>query len=214
MKFLAINTANKQSDFVLNIDNNVFEKKMSAMEKHSESAMIGIADLFTQANQKVSNLDAIAVVVGPGSFTGIRIGISLALGFQTAFSHLKFIEITAFEYLKLQFLKDNPNNINNFTCVFNALSGKYFLQGFNKNGMPLSNPEMVENLDFLNSDFTLVGLEEENLDFVHFKVVLQPNVLNSIAKDKFENEMFSENLVPLYLRKSQAEDMLEKKENK
>ncbi len=211
MKILAINTANKQSDLVLNINNKLYEKKMSAMAKHSESAMVGIDSLFAKANQSIKNLDAVAVVVGPGSFTGIRIGISLALGFQTAFEKLRFIEITAFEFLKSQFLKDFPNHKKNFACVFNALSGKYFLQKFAPSGKALSQPEMVEGLSFLQKGLTTVALVEEQLEFATHSVTLTPKVLNQIAARKFEEKQFTSNLIPLYLRKSQAEDMFEKK---
>ena len=39
---------------------------MSASEKHSESAMLGVDNLLNQAGLNVGELDAFAVVVGPG----------------------------------------------------------------------------------------------------------------------------------------------------
>ncbi len=212
MKILSINTANKQSDITVLNNDKLFTKKMSASEKHSESAMLGVDNLLNQADLNVGELDAFAVVVGPGSFTGIRIGISLGLGFKTVFENLKLIEISAFEFLKEQFLKENKIVKENFLCVFNALSGKYFVQEFDKEGNAKFEAKMVENLDFVENYAIIVGLEEENMNFLTHNLVLEPETLNKIAVKKFEKAEFSENLIPVYLRKSQAEDMLDKKE--
>lgn len=211
MKILSINTANKQSDLAIMNKDELKTAKLGINEKHSESAMVAIDGLLSHANIKVKDLDAVAVVVGPGSFTGIRIGISLALGFSTVYEGLKLIEITAFEFLKQQYLSENKPN-KDFVCVFNALSGKYFIQSFDKNAVAISQPEMVEGTNFLQNFEIIVGLKEENLSFLTHNVVLQPETLAAIAKEKFENGDFGNNLMPLYLRKSQAEDMLDKKD--
>lgn len=211
MKILSLNTANKQSDIAVLNNDKLFVKKMSAREKHSESAMLGVDSLLKEAKLEIKDLDAMAVVVGPGSFTGIRIGISFALGFKTAFENLKLIKITAFEFLKAQFLKEYPKVEKNFLCVFNALSDKYFLQEFDKNGNSVFEAKMIEGLDFVEKYDFIVGLEEENMKFLTHKLTLNAETLNEIAETKFKNKEFKENLIPLYLRKSQAEDMLEKK---
>lgn len=52
---------------------------------HSQTLLPAVASLMDQANLSFSQLDAIAVVVGPGSFTGLRIGIAAAQGI--AFAH-------------------------------------------------------------------------------------------------------------------------------
>lgn len=213
MKILSINTANKQADLAVLNNDVLHTKKMSASEKHSESAMIGIDELLNKANLQIKNLDAVATIVGPGSFTGIRIGISLALGFKTVFEDLKLISIDTFEFLKAQFLEEfTPNS--NFLCVFNALSEKYFIQEFDKNGNAIFNAKMVDGQNFVKEYPIIVGLKEENMDFLTYKVDFEPEVLNKIAVNKFKNAEFQNTLTPLYLRKSQAEDMLDKKGTK
>ncbi len=47
---------------------------------HSERLHVYIQDLFDQSNTKLSDLDAIAISKGPGSYTGLRIGVSAAKG--------------------------------------------------------------------------------------------------------------------------------------
>lgn len=47
---------------------------------HSEQLHIFIQDVLKEANLALSNLDAVAVSKGPGSYTGLRIGVSAAKG--------------------------------------------------------------------------------------------------------------------------------------
>ena len=48
---------------------------------HSQTLMVMAEDLLKQCGVEVSQLDAVAVANGPGSFTGIRIGVAAAKGF-------------------------------------------------------------------------------------------------------------------------------------
>ncbi len=54
------------------------EITINVKKNHSITLAPMVADLLKLANMEVKDLDAIAVDVGPGSFTGLRIGISLA----------------------------------------------------------------------------------------------------------------------------------------
>ncbi|NHF58343.1 tRNA (adenosine(37)-N6)-threonylcarbamoyltransferase complex dimerization subunit type 1 TsaB [Flavobacteriaceae bacterium TP-CH-4] len=47
---------------------------------HSEELHVFIADVLAEASLEVSDLDAVAVSKGPGSYTGLRIGVSAAKG--------------------------------------------------------------------------------------------------------------------------------------
>ena len=48
---------------------------------HSQTLMVMAEDLLKQCGQTVANVDAVAVAAGPGSFTGVRIGVAAAKGF-------------------------------------------------------------------------------------------------------------------------------------
>ena len=48
---------------------------------HSQTLMVMAEDLLKQCGKTVSQVQAVAVAEGPGSFTGVRIGVAAAKGF-------------------------------------------------------------------------------------------------------------------------------------
>ena len=48
---------------------------------HSQTLMVMAEDLLKQCNKTVNDITAVAVAEGPGSFTGVRIGVAAAKGF-------------------------------------------------------------------------------------------------------------------------------------
>lgn len=53
---------------------------------HAEVLHPFIQDILVEANIKMNKIDAVAVSKGPGSYTGLRIGVSAAKGFCFAFN--------------------------------------------------------------------------------------------------------------------------------
>ena len=58
----------------------VCREDVNANFSHSEKLLKFISELFSDAKLSLSDLDAIAVSMGPGSYTGLRIGVSTAKG--------------------------------------------------------------------------------------------------------------------------------------
>lgn len=85
MKILALDTAlNACSVAVLdggNVQAHVHEKRARG---HAETLMPLIQDLMKSCGTHYSDLDLIAVTVGPGTFTGLRIGLAAARGIALA----------------------------------------------------------------------------------------------------------------------------------
>jgi tRNA threonylcarbamoyladenosine biosynthesis protein TsaB len=63
---------------------------------HAERLMPMLRDVMAEAGVAFSGLDLIAVTTGPGSFTGIRVGLAAARGLALA-SALPLLGVTAFE---------------------------------------------------------------------------------------------------------------------
>lgn len=80
MKLLAFETATEACSVALYLDGEVHERFEVAPRRHAELALPWAEALLSEAGVKRSQLDAIAVGRGPGAFTGVRLGISIAQG--------------------------------------------------------------------------------------------------------------------------------------
>lgn len=60
------------------------EISVNINKTHSENIMVMIDELFKLTNTTINDIDKIAVSIGPGSFTGIRIGVAVAKGLASA----------------------------------------------------------------------------------------------------------------------------------
>lgn len=82
MLVLAIDTSTKIGTVALydKYKGIVAEIILNSGNNHSENIMSSIDDLFKLSKKKIEEVDRIAVSTGPGSFTGIRIGVAVAKG--------------------------------------------------------------------------------------------------------------------------------------
>ena len=79
MYTLFIDTHDKNVLIILYKDGKIFNKiNLETKNKHSEVAMPTIDNILKESNVDVSELNSIIVVNGPGSFTGVRIAVTIA----------------------------------------------------------------------------------------------------------------------------------------
>ncbi len=79
MIWLGIETANAPLSIAVVRDGQVIAEIVQNIKlTHSAGAMPAIEDVLARVNIKPSELDAIAISEGPGSYTGVRIGVTLA----------------------------------------------------------------------------------------------------------------------------------------
>ena len=85
MKILSIDTSSSICSVAILEDNKVIKEMHNFSEKeHSETLMPMIDEIFKTTNLSLDNIGLIACSVGPGSFTGIRIGIATVKAFADA----------------------------------------------------------------------------------------------------------------------------------
>ena len=79
---LLIETATKSCSVSLAYDDKIIATKQEVNEQysHAEKLTVFIAELFENKDFTIQDLDAVAVSKGPGSYTGLRIGVSTAKG--------------------------------------------------------------------------------------------------------------------------------------
>jgi len=81
MLFLALDTATPAGSVALLTEERLLESRYFDVGlHHSQRLFIEIDAVFRRSQRAVAELDAVAVTIGPGSFTGLRIGLSAAKG--------------------------------------------------------------------------------------------------------------------------------------
>jgi len=200
MNILSINTCFKVCDVSLFVDDCQFVAKQESALQHSVVLMSQIDNVLENAKMRCGNLDYVCVAVGPGSFTGIRIGIAVAKGICDA-NTIKIIPVDT-----LSLIAYNAVSSPNFV-VIKGIADEYFVgectNGKVTNKMLLTKEEffkkltansIVATIDDLSTDGFPCDIEQiERLD------------MREIAFDNIENAVESICVEPLYLRLSQAE---------
>lgn len=207
---IAISSAYKEALIAIDINGKRNFLSMDSNCKHSENILYNIDKMLDDMDASIRDNDALAVVLGPGSFTGLRIGTALVKGLKVT-SDCKVVgiltpQLIAYSYIK----KYNPNEM--FYVGIDALSGLVYVAKFSKDGEMLSNLDVIKKEDYDKLDGIKVGLSEENIGDKLVKP--SPEDLLELAEFKLaNNDTIDEvHLNPLYLRKSQAEMELAKKE--
>ncbi|HHT25458.1 MAG TPA: tRNA (adenosine(37)-N6)-threonylcarbamoyltransferase complex dimerization subunit type 1 TsaB [Clostridiaceae bacterium] len=130
------------------------EKFLNISNQHSVNLLPALDSMMQEVEKSYDDLSAVAVTVGPGSFTGIRIGVStantMAYGLDIPVVGISALEALAFPY---------RNQMNIILPVFDArggrLYGAFFRQGkritADQQFVDRDLPELVEE-QFLNRD--------------------------------------------------------------
>lgn len=84
MKKLVINTATDELFIVLKKGNEIFSKIINSKMHHNETMLPQIDEILKEQDLDINDIDEFGVVIGPGSFTGIRVGISTIKAFRDA----------------------------------------------------------------------------------------------------------------------------------
>ena len=124
MKLIAIETSSDICSIAYIQDGrckNIIEDKIP--RQHAEKLPLFYNELVNESNFELSDIDAIAVSIGPGSFTGLRIGLSYSKGL--AYSHRKpIIPVPTTQSLVHGYGKTN----NNIMVIMLSHGNKYFIQ--------------------------------------------------------------------------------------
>lgn len=227
MKILAIDTSSKIcSVSILEDCNVILEKHTNDERTHSQNLMPLIDELFKETNLSLDDINLLACCQGPGSFTGIRIGIATIKAFSDA-KNIPVIGVTSLESLAY-----NIPDTGLIVSLIDAKNDNVYYSLFSNNGKLYSKigdykSDSIQNiLDDLSiyddklifvGDASIIHKEkiEQNIKNPMFATESQ-NLQTSIsigksAYNKFKNGISgdSNSIYPIYLKKSQAERNLD-----
>lgn len=228
MKTLAIDTSSKICGVCI-LENKTLINKIDLNNglTHSESLMPLIKEVLEKANLKLSDIDNIVCDIGPGSFTGIRIGVATAMAFVDSLK-LKYTGVTSLEALAYNINTQglicsiiDAKNENCYYALYKLESGNY-KELIEPTATTISN--MLDTLKKYTEQITFVGD-----GIMSYKEKIASNIKNiKFAADSI-NDINSYSLalaglyklgnnstlplLPLYLKKPQAQRQLEEKQN-
>ena len=81
---LAIDTSTERAGLALGNTSRLFERSWEAGRTQTTSVLPTIDALLKEAHIGLNDLAAVAIATGPGTFTGLRVGMSIAKGFVLA----------------------------------------------------------------------------------------------------------------------------------
>lgn len=241
MKILSIDTASdicgvsilEDKNLIINLDNNTGRT-------HSENLMPMIRQALNLVNIPLKDIDFIVCDKGPGSFTGIRIGVSTAKAFQDSLA-IPCVGVSSLEALAYNMIsQNNSSNTKNAQLVCSILDCKndncYFALYEKKENYydTLVEPQsedinsaiailksyIADNFD--NFDISFIGdgskIFEIQIKEIFENVQIADEKLNTLNSynlglcglEKYKNgSWLEEELLPLYLKKPQAQKQLE-----
>ncbi|MFQ5534508.1 MAG: tRNA (adenosine(37)-N6)-threonylcarbamoyltransferase complex dimerization subunit type 1 TsaB [Sphingomonadales bacterium] len=99
MKILALDTALGACSAAVQIDRRVIAFDHQIQQRgHAETLAPMVQRVMREAGLRIPDLDRIAVTVGPGTFTGLRVGLAAARGFSVA-SDVGLVGVTTLDAL-------------------------------------------------------------------------------------------------------------------
>ena len=233
MKNLAVDTSSKICAVAILEDNNkIDEISLDNWKTHSENLMPMIEKAFKQTNLTLNDINLIICDKGPGSFTGIRIGIATAKAFHDSKS-INYIGIDSLQSLAYNVKQEYGSNFSGIVCSIIDCKNQncYFALYQFTNGIctTLISPsaDTVEhslellkdysNILFIGDGATMYSdIIKNKLSDYKFINNSSLNNLHSISWALagyvfFINHGTEKELLPLYLRKPQAQRQLEEK---
>ena len=225
MKILAVDTSGQVATVAIIEDRRILgEYFLNHKKTHSQKLMPLILSLINELELKIGDIDVFAASVGPGSFTGIRIGVttikSLAYTLNRPVVAVNTLDALAYNVFTMQNLicpiMDARNN-QVFTALYKN-SKSNFARLTEYLGVDIK--ELVDLIEKKNTDVIFVGdgidihkeylkkVLGEKCDFMSWQFMLQrASSVALLAFDRISSEGFDkcEEILPFYLRKSQAE---------
>lgn len=215
MKILCIDTSSNLCSVAILEDTTLINKfELDNGLTHSETLMPLIQNLLDASNISLGDIKLLVVDIGPGSFTGLRIGIATVKAFSDSLN-IPCIGINSLELLAYNIKNDgiicstiDCKNDNCYFALYELNSNTYTV---------LENPQSnniktiinLLNTKYANESIYYVGNGIKNENACNY---LNVEYLGIAGFKKYKNNNYiGEDILPLYLKKPHAQIQLEEK---
>lgn len=208
MKILAASTSSKNASVAL-LENDICIKELNICDEktHSEKFMPLIDELLKSCNVTLSDIELIVVDNGPGSFTGIRIGIA------TIKAIAEFKNIPVVSCSSLEGLAYNAKDVDYICSLIDARNNQVYAAIFDKNYTLASDyyADDINNLIPIFSKYPNMAYVGDGSHLLNvssdFGNTIHSKNIGICGYKKYLNGLVTtaDNLSVMYLRPSQAE---------
>ena len=199
MKSLFLDTSANYINVYL-IENNevVYSESLTVLKDMSNKIVPLIRKSFESVSFSINDLDKIFVTIGPGSFTGVRIGLTFAKTVAWG------LNIPIYPISTLEFLASVHTNKKRVISIIDARRGNVFAGYFDNNLNKLASEHLISfsSIDILDDDLLV------SYDGIYDSYKLDVDIIKLINKHKDDLPVNPHDLVPNYLKKTEAEEKL------
>jgi tRNA threonylcarbamoyladenosine biosynthesis protein TsaB len=161
LRVLAIDTALGQCAAIVvdaSVEQPLAGESMAMERGHAEALMPLLERVMARVDGGFASLDRVAVTVGPGSFTGLRVGISAARAIALA-AGIPSVGVTTLSALMAPLIQEGPQRLT--VAAIDARGGRVFAQGIGPSGRIVILPAIYGLRDLVRTlgsgTVTLVG---------------------------------------------------------
>ena len=180
--------------------------------RHSELLTSSIQNILNENNLDVSGLSAVSIGIGPGSFTGLRIGFSVAKGL--CYPHnIDLIGISSLKIIANSVVKENKNIIS----LIKDKGKHYYISKYNNDLKEIVEPKikLIDRnyiFNILDDDSVIVVNTDESNEFISdlvneeikvFKRTISSVDMISLSHKSLEEKKFEDiaYIEPMYVKK-------------
>ncbi|MBN1999375.1 tRNA (adenosine(37)-N6)-threonylcarbamoyltransferase complex dimerization subunit type 1 TsaB [candidate division KSB1 bacterium] len=182
MTVLGMTTATQTCSIALVKDEILIgEYRLNVRNIHARWIVGAIDHLCASTEISIKSLEGIAVAIGPGSFTGLRIGLSVAKGLSFQLP-VRFTGVNTLQALAVQ----TPILNGNICALIKSRKNEYYAAKYHKTEAKLKLNGDIQVLQthelqtFITDDTWIAGLIDKDIEtiFAHHKVYFVPPVYN------------------------------------
>lgn len=126
MNVLAIDTTSPDPAVALLADGRLVEESLPSDRRSSEELLPAVRRVLSSAGRRLEECDRVAVCAGPGSFTGVRVGLATAWGFRRALG----IAVEPVSTLEAMAEAARPAGVSRLLAVLDAGRGELIGERF------------------------------------------------------------------------------------
>jgi len=209
VKILGVDTSNKIASVAVYENGKILGEKFSDDQKtHSEKVLPIIDELLKEINIQIKEIDQFVVCTGPGSFTGIRIGVSLVKGMAEGLGK-RVIGVTSLQGLL-------NSTLENSCAVIDArhenVYAQYKINGKYSEARCMNIQEVIIDLPQAKITFVedAVNVHKEIIEKSNYKINDKKQIQSAsdLIDYAIKNNLEAKNpeeVNPVYLRKAQPE---------